>query len=357
MISKPVLAKTLVIGISTMTIAHSSLSSNLGLAQSSSPAQPTPTITPDSPKETPGQSLDSQSAVLINQLQASQKNLSSRNLPIKIVSYTHGPHTSLQSKDQIAKLQNQLVSEQEIVPQYDGLDPSSFTLNTIQKRMELNRTDSLRNQNVVSNIQSEVFPLIKTGQRTVDITWESQGKQFHTTCIYDDKGIVYDNILSNIALVQVNKSAIQAKAVIPKDTSTSQSLGKDVQQKKTRTYSFTYQPMNYELDWPWGKERGRITVDHTIVWNGYNRAYNQNGDPNAYMTLGTAEARVKPTILDNKHRYAKLAYGYAWATPSAKASISFSFDPKKGGIGGSFNVSVSSLGSSGKGDNHSTIVF
>lgn len=300
------------------------------------------------------QSPDSQSVALRNQLQAAQENLSSRNLPIKIVSYTYVPNNSLQSNAQIAKLQNQLVSEQAIVPQYDGLDPKSFALNTIQERMKADGTNSLSDQNVVSNIRSEVFPLIKTGQRTVDITWESQGKQFHTTCIYDDKGIVYDNILSNIALVQVNKSAqTQAEAVIPKDTS--QSLGQDVQQKKPKTYSFTCRAMDYEIDWPWGSERGRITVDHTLIWNGYNKAYDHSGDSNYHMTLGSAKAETKPTILDNKHRYVKLAYGYAWATPTA--SFSISFDAKKGDVGGSFKVSLSGLSSKGGGDDHSTIIF
>lgn len=294
------------------------------------------------------QSPDSQSVALRNQLQAAQENLSSRNLPIKIVSYTYVPNTSLQSNDQVAKLQNQLVSEQAIVPQYDGLDPKSFALNTIQERMKVDRTDSSSNQNVVSNIQSEVFPLIKTGQRTVDITWESQGKQFHTTCIYDDKGIVYDNILSNIALVDVNKSAQAAETAISKDTS--QFLGQDVQ--KRTTYSFSRRALDYTIKWLWGSERGRITVDHSILWNGSNYIYDQSANNSSYMDLGSAQAQTKETRLDRR-RYAKIAYGYAWATPTA--SFKISFDAKKGDVGGSFSVSLSGIGSKGGGDGYSTI--
>ncbi len=284
---------------------------------------------------------DSQTATLIGQLQSAQENLSSRNLPIKIVGYTLD--TSLQSDAQMTELQNRLVSEQAIVPQYDGLHPESFTLSTIQERMNMFRANSSSNQNVVSNIQSEVFPLLKTGQHALDITWESQGKQFHTTSIYDDKGIVYDNILSNIALVDESKSTETAEKDAP------QSVEQGVQ---SLTTTYETRPLDYTITWVWGGERGKITVDHGILWNGSNYIYDQYANANYYMSLGSAEAKTKETVLDRR-REAKIAYGYAWATPTADFSISF--DAKKGPVGGSFTVSLSGVGSKGGGDDHHLI--
>jgi hypothetical protein len=288
---------------------------------------------------------DSQSTPLIDQLESAQENLKSRNLPIKIVNYTL--NTSLQSDVQTNELENRLVSEQAIVPQYDGLHPESFALDTIQERMNAFRVDSSNNQNVVSNIQSAVFPLIKTGQHTLDITWESQGKQFHTTGIYDDKGIVYDNILSNIALVDMSESTKTTETVNPKDASQSAEQG-----VQSLTTSYETRALDYTIKWIWGGKRGSITVDHGILWNGSNYIYDQYANADYYMTLGSAQAQTKETVLDRR-REAKIAYGYAWATPTADFSISF--DAKKGPVGGSFTVSLSGVGSKGGGDDHHLI--
>jgi hypothetical protein len=286
---------------------------------------------------------DSQSVTLIDQLKSAQENLKSRNLPIKIVGYSLD--TALQSGVQTTELQNQLVSEQTVVPQYDGLHPESFALSTIQERMSRFRADNSNNQNVVSNIQSAVFPLIKPGQRTLNITWESQGKQFHTTGIYDEKGMVYDNILSNIVLVDVNEAAKTTETV--KDASPSVEQG-----VQSLTTSYETRALDYTIKWVWGSERGKITVDHGILWNGSNYIYDQYANADYYMSLGSAQAKTQETVLDRR-REAKIAYGYAWATPTADFSISF--DAKKGPVGGSFSVSLNGVGSKGGGDDHHLI--
>lgn len=274
-------------------------------------------------------------AVLLSQLEAVKGNLGGSRLPLRLVGVKlNGP---LQSEAQAASARAQMVAGAAIVPQYDGTHPDSFSLRTVQERMQAFQADGVHNQDVVANIQTLVFPLVKAGQRTADLTWESEGKQFHSLCVYDQKGIVYDSVLSNLVQVQEGQPGTEQN-LQPQGGSS----GSDVSAQAT--YAFTARALTYTIKWIWGGTRGKITVDHTILWNGSNYIYSQNGSADYYMTLGSAGAKTRGTVLDHR-RYAVLAYGYAWATPTA--SFSISFDAKKGPVGGSFNVSLSGVGSKG----------
>jgi hypothetical protein len=280
------------------------------------------------------------SSVLLEQLGAVKQNLSSSKLPLRMVEMKLSG--TLESNAQVDELRQRLVAGQALVPQYDGLHAESFALSTVEQRMTDFQLDSQNNQNVVANIETAVFPLIKAGQRTVDLTWESGGKQFHTTGVYDEQGIVYDNVLSNIVLVEEEQPSKLEDTLEPGTESTLQA----------QATAYTARALDLTIKWVWGGKRGKITVDHTIIWNGSNYIYDQSGSAHHYMTLGKTDAKTKNTVMSHR-RYAKIAYGYAWATPTA--SFSISFDAKRGDVGGSFKVSLSGVGSKGGGDAHHTI--
>jgi len=37
------------------------------------------------------------------------------------------------------------------------------------------------------------------------VTWENQGRQFQSKLVYDENGVVYDNMLSNIAVMEADE--------------------------------------------------------------------------------------------------------------------------------------------------------
>ncbi|WP_350242315.1 hypothetical protein [Deinococcus sonorensis] len=315
-------------------------------AQTPAGAPPALTAAPVQAAE-PGQAPSRLTAAVVNQLEQAQTNLDAQALPLRLVSYTFGP--GLESAAQVTAMGDRLVADQTVVPQYDGVHPDSFTLNTIQERMRAFQTDQLQHQDVVSNIRSTVLPLLNVGQGTVRLTWQSEGKQFQTTGVYDRSGLVYDSLLSNIVLVQDDTA--------PQTASTTQAGARwnhaDASVQPMSTRARTARALSLTLKWVWGGTRGKITVDHTVIIKG-SKFIDQSGSAHYYMNLGSAGAKTRNTVL-KATQLAKLAYGYAWATPTA--SFSISFDAKKGDVGGSFKVSLKGLGSKGGGDAHHTFYF
>lgn len=287
--------------------------------------------------------------MVVNQLKQAQTNLDAQAIPLQLVSYTFG--AGLESAAEVNAMGQRLVADQVVVPQYDGTHPDSFSVNTVQERMNAFQTDQLKNQDVVSNIRSMVLPLLKVGQRTVRLTWQSEGKTFQTTGVYDGNGLVYDSMLSNIVLVQ-DDTPVQVQTSSAAQTgASSAAVGVNAQPMSNRAQ--TARALTVTLKWVWGGERGKITVDHTVIING-SRYVDQSGSAHYYMEVGSADAKTRNTVL-KATQLAKLAYGYAWATPTA--SFSISFDAKKGDVGGSFAVSLKGVGSKGGGDAHHTFYF
>jgi hypothetical protein len=257
--------------------------------------------------------------VVIQQIEAARTALADHSLPLSILSYQSD--LPLNSDSDVTALEGSIADDQATVPQFDGRNTSSLSLRTVSELT-----------NVRGNLEQMVFPLLKAGQKTLDITWSrSDGSEFHTKCVYDENGVVYDNVLSNLAFVEAAPPPVKKLAIEPQ-----------------QTYAFTARALDYTITWIWGSTRGKITVDHTIIWNGSNHIYTQNGSADAWMTLGSAQAQTHNTQLDPS-RYAVMAYGYAWATPTASFKISYDGGHAK------FDVSLSGVGSKGGGDDHHTI--
>src|SRR5262249_41526184 len=116
-------------------------------------------------------------ANLVAQLDASRQTLADKGFQLQLVNVT--PADPLDSDDAVGAVKAHILDDVAMVPQFDGVNASTFKLDTIAQRTQAFRagTDDL---DVVGNIQSMAFPGIKVGQRAVDVTWESQGRQFDT---------------------------------------------------------------------------------------------------------------------------------------------------------------------------------
>jgi hypothetical protein len=282
----------------------------------------------------PDKDLPSQ---LVDQLNLSKKALGDRGLPLQLVSYA--PAASLDTDAAVRTVQAQFVADSTMVPQYNGVDASSFSISSIRER-KMALVSGLDAQDVVANIKSMVFPSIKKGQKTLDVTWESQGRKFQTRLIYDDKGVVYDNVLSNLVFVETEKTPTEAPPPVPKEAES---------EAARRNANWSTRFLDYTIKWVWGATRGKILLDHYVVTcDGWRSFCDDGGQANAWMSLGHSEGKTHRNAL-RKPRISKLAWAYGWATPTA--SISIKFDVKKL----TFSASTGGLGSAGKGTGIHTI--
>lgn len=278
-------------------------------------------------------------APVVAQLARTRDALAAGGLPIQLVGYKPAP--PLDTEDAIGVARAQLVDDIAIVPQYDGVHPASFTLSTIHDRMQAFRAGR-ESQDVAANIRAMVFPRIQVGQKALDVTWESQDRQFQSMLVYDDNGVVYDNLLSNLAEVHANPVA----QVSPPGPQGAAKLDGAV---ALANQSLSKRFVDLTLTWIWGGTRGQIQLDHYVIscdnWVSF---CDDGGQSNAWMSLGSAEGDTQRNALVPP-RISKLAWAYGWATPTASFSISFNADSL------TFSASTSGLGSAGKGSGIDTM--
>src|SRR5262249_33532514 len=200
-----------------------------------------------------------------------------------------------------------------MVPQFDGVNASTFKLDTIAQRMQAYRA-STDGVDVVGNIQSMAFPSIKVGQRALDVTWESQGHQFDTRLVYDENGVVYDNMLSNLAIIEPGDAGAEKVSGPPAPTTEpTQRTG----MTPSFTGSFTARAVDVTIKWIWGSTRGKVVIDHYVITcNSWVSFCNDGYSLNDWMTLGHTNAQAHRNFFRSSPRLSKLAWGYAWGTPT-----------------------------------------
>ena len=270
------------------------------------------------------------------QLKLSQDNLSLNGIAAKIISYKF--ETEIKTEEQLATVKESLVNKANYVPQYNGLDAATFSVSTIDNRMAA-ADKTPEDAAIIQNIRDIVLPEIKIGQKIVSIVWEADGKRFTSRCIYNEEGVVYDNMLSNIVFLvaeETPKEEIKAGRIMKKDA------------KIEAQYSFTATAVNYTITWIWGGTRGKIIIKHYIIWNGVNYIIDHGGTADAWMSAGSAKGRWHNNSLSRYSR-SKMAWGYGWATPTASFSITFNSSNL------TFSAGTSGVGSKGSGSGIHTI--
>ena len=280
-------------------------------------------------------------ANVVAQLDASMQTLAAKGVQLQLVNFT--PADALDSDAAVGAIKAHILDTTAMVPQFNGVDASSFALNTIAERMQAYRagTDA---QDVAGNIESMAFPSVKVGQRALDVTWESQGRQFQSKLVYDENGVVYDNMLSNIALVDAEQLADDKPPGSPAATADSGGIHALVNQ------SFSTRFLDLTIHWVWGGTRGKVQLDHYVIsCDGWRSFCDDGGAANAWMSLGSAAGRTHRNAL-RKPRISKLAWAYGWATPTAHFSITFN----SGSL--TFSASTGGVGSAGKGVGIHTII-
>jgi hypothetical protein len=248
------------------------------------------------------------------------------------VSYTY--QGSINSEQERQQLVERLMEGSNFVVQYDGIHNSSLQLNRlkdVQNQAMPAAGDARSTTTVASGLQQALDTLIKTGQQYATIQWKDKDNVFTSLCVYDNNGIVYDHILSNLYTVE--------QEIVPDSSQYTRS-------SQARSYSFTATAAYVKIKWVWGSKRGECKVTHSIVYT--SSAITTNSwSASGWMSVGSASAQARRHKL--ARTYAQIDWGYGWATPTA--SFKITYNSKKA----TFEVSLSGVGSKGRGTGRHTI--
>ena len=163
------------------------------------------------------------------------------------------------------------------------------------------------------SIKDVVVNEIKPDDNLLEITWLNKGQKFTSLCVYRNSGIVWDNVLSGLIIMDP-KGKIEVS-----NEGQSKIASKWYKQWWTAT-------------WLWGSDRGEIGYQITIYYSG-STVSNTDVSDWGYMSLGSARSESKVT--KETGSYGQCRYALGLCTPTGSLSFSYS----------SFSVSFSGLGS------------
>jgi len=172
---------------------------------------------------------------------------------------------------------------------------------------------NLAHDTLLTQWNTMVDTLVEIGQTIISIQWQfnATGTTFNSTTVCTSDSIVFDPMLSTIVIIDNNGG---------NDLSKVTSGGFDIQ-------------------WIWGGQRGRIWWSVTCVGAPPPVC---SSDCGGWMILGEADCKCMEVPVAGNN--CKIQYGWAWRTPTG--SIKITWNAAKG----KFDVSVTGLGSSGKGN-------
>ncbi|PWN66244.1 hypothetical protein [Chryseobacterium oncorhynchi] len=205
--------------------------------------------------------------------------------------------------------QNLISDKDQFIALGNVLDPSSVKMGRIG---ELYTGDDLT---IAQNgLKEMVTEEIKTGINAMEIIWSSKNGKFTTLCFYNDSGIIWDNILGGLVMMDTRGTS---------ENSTGN--------KSARVISKWYKQW-WTANWLWGSKRGEAGYQITVYYTG-STVSNTDVNDWAYISLGKAKSESK--ITRNTGAYGQCQYALGLCTPTG----SLSFNASK------FSVSFSGLGS------------
>ncbi|UOU97877.1 hypothetical protein MUU74_15440 [Chryseobacterium daecheongense] len=154
---------------------------------------------------------------------------------------------------------------------------------------------------------------IKTNVNVLEISWNNKGESFTSLCFYNDSGIIWDNVLGGLVMM---------------DTRGTTEVSDNTQAKVSSKWYKQW----WTADWIWGTKRGEMGYKITIYYSG-STVSNTDVEDWANISLGKAKSESK--ITKNSGTYGKCAFALGLCTPTG--SLSFNST--------NFTVSFSGLGS------------
>ena len=163
------------------------------------------------------------------------------------------------------------------------------------------------------NISEIAAKEIQLEDDLLKITWTNKGQKFTSLCFYRNSGIVWDNVLSGLIMMDT-----EGKIEVSDET-------------QSKIASKWYKQW-WTASWLWGSDRGEIGYQITIYYSG-STVSNTDVSDWGYMSLGSARSESKVT--KETGSYGQCRYALGLCTPTGSLSFSYS----------TFSVSFSGLGS------------
>lgn len=201
------------------------------------------------------------------------------------------------------------VSDQESTVAFGNIKDSKSVI--IGKMKNIYSGDALTSSQ--KNIKGIAVKEIQLEDNVVEITWVNKGQKFTSLCFFRNSGIVWDNVLSGLIMMDP-KGKIEVS-----------------NEGQSKVYSRWYKQW-WTASWLWGSDRGEIGYQITIYYSG-STVSNTDVSDWGYMSLGSARSESKVT--KETGSYGQCRYALGLCTPTGSLSFSYS----------SFSVSFSGLGS------------
>lgn len=164
-----------------------------------------------------------------------------------------------------------------------------------------------------AGLKEMVTDEIKIGTNVMEVIWSSKSGKFTTLCFYNDSGIVWDNVLGGLVVMDSRGSSESSN------------------DKAAKVVSTWYKQW-WTASWLWGSKRGEMGYQITIYYTG-STVSNTDVNDWAYISLGKAKSESK--ITKKTGAYGQCQYALGLCTPTG----SLSFNSSK------FSISFSGLGS------------
>ncbi|ELR71176.1 hypothetical protein C900_02980 [Fulvivirga imtechensis AK7] len=217
------------------------------------------------------------------------------------------------SDDKSADMSHRVVADEDNVAAYGNImEPSSVHIGKMKSLYSGKKLTDTR-----ANVQDIAAQEIKSGDMVLEVTWKSGNETFTTQCFYRESGIVYDNVLTGLVMMDPEGHVEQSKT------------GKA--DRQAATYSSWYKQW-WTAKWLWGSDRGEMGYKITIYYSG---SYVSNTDVSDWGHITLGKARSESRIVKNSGSYGKCQYALGMCTPVGSLSFSHS----------NFSVSFSGLGS------------
>ncbi len=269
-------------------------------------------------KETKVDPLNRQDVTFGEQIKSAQLNL---NLVLRDASFTIDQSgIDIKDHNQLDEIKNAIMSDRSFIPTYTENKASITSIS--EHKATLKSTYDPMNA-----MKTSLDKQITVGMKLAKLNWKVKGETFQTLCIYNEKGIVYDNILSNLFIIKADTT----RYVQSTDASTNLKAASSFTGNIDVVLNWT----TYWVIYPFS-ERGHATIHHIGYY--INGKYDhQTFSHDEAMTLGTCGVGIKPY-----NNIRSISYAYYFAT--SIVTVSFSYTQS----GGSVSVS-GSLGSGASG--------
>ncbi|WP_370898221.1 hypothetical protein [Chryseobacterium gossypii] len=212
---------------------------------------------------------------------------------------------------QSIEISKKLISEKEGYIAFGNItDPAS---------VKTGKMNELYSGNALSIAQSGLRELaekeIKPDMGVIEITWKNNKTQFTTLCFFNDSGIIWDNVLGGLIMMDTRGNT---------ETSTSGNPMAKVSSKWSKQW--------WTANWLWGSKRGEIGYKITIYYSGSTVS---NTDVSDWGSISLGKAKSESKILKSTGAYGQCRYALGLCTPLGSLSFNTS----------NFTVSFSGLGS------------